>query len=326
MAVQKEDRRSPLVLSGLSCHHTRSIQQHVEHYQGWDLQLMQLSQGRFEGRVTHFELEGLHLVRDHSSQALLKGGGLDSATVGFSFPLSRPDDPLICQGRRYAHAGVLAVMGGDLPEVRVAANLDLLSLSLDYQKLAILSGETREIMDSLRAGPGYLPAASGYQALTLLFDLACQWLTLRPELVCRSALRDAFLGHVLDIVERGPVERVTPSVRKRVVDRAREVIDAQDGEPIAIPSVCHRIGVSRRKLQYCFQEYLGISPASYVRLARLNAIHRTLARGDTLRVQDEAVRWGFFHLGHFALEYRRLFGERPSETLQRGRQNPAESG
>lgn len=325
MSVQKKDQQWP-VLSQLSCHRTQSIEQHVKAYRGWNLQLMQLSRGRFEGRVTHFELEGLQLVRDHSSHALLKCGGLDSSTVGFSFPLSRPHDPLICQGRRYAHAGVLAVMGENLPEVRVAADLDLLSLSIDYQKLAILSAETVEIMDNLRSGPGYLPAASNHQALTLLFDLACQWLALRPDLVCRHALRDAFLGHVLDVVERGPVERVTPSVRKRVVDRAREVIDVQQGEPIAIPSVCHRIGVSRRKLQYCFQEYLGISPASYVRLARLNAVHRTLARGEALWVQDEAVRWGFFHLGHFALEYRRLFGERPSETLQRGRQNSAESG
>ncbi len=324
MCVPKEDRHS-LAPSPLSCHRTQGIEQHIEQYQGWELQLMQLSQGRFEGRVTHFELEGLRLVRDHSSQALLKRGGLGSAFVGFSFPLSRPDAPLICQGRQYTQAGVLAVMGGDLPEVRVAANLDLLSLSLDYQKLAILSGETREAMDSLRAGPGYLPVASNHRALMLLFDLACQWLVLRPDLVCRHALRDAFLGHVLDVMEQGPMERVTPSVRKRVVDRAREVIDAHQDEPIAIPSVCHRIGVSRRKLQYCFQEYLGISPASYMRLARLNAVHRTLARGETQWVQDEAVRWGFFHLGHFALEYRRLFGERPSETLQRGRLNPAES-
>lgn len=326
MSVQTEDRHSPAPLSRLYRQQTSSIQQHVEDYHGWELQLMQLSRGRFEGRVTHFELDGLHLVRDHSSQALLKRGGLDSDTVGFSFPLSRPDDPLICQGRRYSHAGVLAVMGGELPEVRVAANLDLLCLSLDYQKLALLAGETRETLEGLRAGPGYLPAASNHQALALLFDLACQWLTLRPDLVCHSALRDAFLGHILDVVECGPIERVTPSVRKRVVDRAREVIDAHDGEPIAIPSVCHRIGVSRRKLQYCFQEYLGVSPASYVRLTRLNAVHRTLARGEALRVQDEAVRQGFFHLGHFALEYRRLFGERPSQTLQRGRRNPAEFG
>ncbi|GHC23182.1 AraC family transcriptional regulator [Kushneria pakistanensis] len=325
MSIQERPPCSP-VLSRLSCHRTDSIEQHIKAYQGWDLQLMQLSRGRFEGQVTHVELEGVRLVRDHSSQALLKRGGLGRSTAGFSFPLSRPDDPLICQGRRYTRAGVLAVMGDNLPEVRVAANLDLLSLSLDYQKLAILSAEAVEVMDSLRAGPGYLPAASNQQALTLLFDMACQWLALRPDLVCRHALRDAFLGHVLDVIERGPVERVTPSVRKRVVDRAREVIDAQQGEPIAILSVCHRIGVSRRKLQYCFQEYLDISPASYVRLARLNAVHRTLARGAALRVQDEAVRWGFFHLGHFALEYRRLFGERPSETLQRGRQNSAESG
>jgi len=33
-------------------------------------------------------------------------------------------------------------------------------------------------------------------------------------------------------------------------------------------------------------------------------------------VQDIAARWGFWHLSHFANDYRRMFGELPSETLR----------
>jgi AraC-like DNA-binding protein len=30
-----------------------------------------------------------------------------------------------------------------------------------------------------------------------------------------------------------------------------------------------------------------------------------------------AFRWGFSHLGHFTTDYKRRFGETPSETLMR---------
>jgi AraC-like DNA-binding protein len=38
---------------------------------------------------------------------------------------------------------------------------------------------------------------------------------------------------------------------------------------------------------------------------------------DDLTVTDVAERWGFGHLGNFALHYRKRFGESPSQTLRR---------
>jgi AraC family ethanolamine operon transcriptional activator len=77
--------------------------------------------------------------------------------------------------------------------------------------------------------------------------------------------------------------------------------------------VCRRVGASRRKLNYCFQEVLGSSPVKYLRAVRLNGVRREL-RAGAAAVQDVAARWGFWHLGQFAREYRQQFGELPSET------------
>lgn len=39
--------------------------------------------------------------------------------------------------------------------------------------------------------------------------------------------------------------------------------------------------------------------------------------GDGVTVTDIAQQWGFSHLGSFATQYRRRFGETPSRTLKR---------
>jgi AraC family ethanolamine operon transcriptional activator len=53
---------------------------------------------------------------------------------------------------------------------------------------------------------------------------------------------------------------------------------------------------------------------------RLNRVRRILARApEGVSVTDAATRFGFFHLGRFSGQYRRLFGELPFETLRRGR-------
>jgi AraC family ethanolamine operon transcriptional activator len=75
--------------------------------------------------------------------------------------------------------------------------------------------------------------------------------------------------------------------------------------------------VTRRTLQNCFQEALGMSPASYLRTVRLNAVRRALREGPpATTIADTAARWGFWHMGHFSQEYKTLFGETPSQTRQ----------
>ena len=38
-----------------------------------------------------------------------------------------------------------------------------------------------------------------------------------------------------------------------------------------------------------------------------------------MKVADVANEWGFWHMGGFAADYRKLFGELPSTTLNRAK-------
>jgi AraC family ethanolamine operon transcriptional activator len=76
---------------------------------------------------------------------------------------------------------------------------------------------------------------------------------------------------------------------------------------------------SERMLQYAFRDIYGMGPQAWFQAMKLKEANRELSThgSRTLRVSDVALRWGFTHFGRFSLEYRRMFGESPSETLKR---------
>jgi len=65
-------------------------------------------------------------------------------------------------------------------------------------------------------------------------------------------------------------------------------------------------GISDRTLLRLFQDRFHVSPKAYLNRLRLNGTHQELRRADTMkgRISDIANRWGFWHMGQFAADYR----------------------
>jgi AraC family ethanolamine operon transcriptional activator len=98
----------------------------------------------------------------------------------------------------------------------------------------------------------------------------------------------------------------------------REHID----ESVSLQDLSDLCGFRPRSLINAFEAFTGLSPMAYLKAQRLDGVRQTLlstVRNDT-RIIDIAMEWGFDHMGHFAADYRTMFGERPSETP---RANPA---
>ena len=87
---------------------------------------------------------------------------------------------------------------------------------------------------------------------------------------------------------------------------------------VSLPQLCAAVGKSERTLRYVFQENFGLAPMRYLRYCRLNGARADLAAAepDATTVTEIATHWGFFELGRFAGEFRRHFGESPSEVLK----------
>ena len=62
-----------------------------------------------------------------------------------------------------------------------------------------------------------------------------------------------------------------------------------------------------------------MGPIHYLWLRRMHLAHRALLCADpaSATVTSIATEYGFWELGRFSVEYRTLFGEAPSTSLQR---------
>lgn len=112
--------------------------------------------------------------------------------------------------------------------------------------------------------------------------------------------------------------RMAPAV-PRHVRLAEEYIRAHPDEDIGMEKLAALCGTSPRTLYAAFKLHRGVSPMQMLRDIRLERARDDLLRQteQTTSVTDTALRWGFTHLGRFAVSYKKRFGESPYQTLRR---------
>lgn len=106
------------------------------------------------------------------------------------------------------------------------------------------------------------------------------------------------------------------------VQQARQFIEDNCSYDIRLIDIERAAGVAAQKLHDAFKAYFGVSPVVYLKRFRLQSARRSLLQAQgSYNVAAIASQWGFSHLGRFAQDYHRLFGELPSQTLERGRRH-----
>ena len=134
----------------------------------------------------------------------------------------------------------------------------------------------------------------------------------------RSALKRSSLAIVLELLahsQESTEPRATASDGNwQLASRTRALVEDSPDCPMSVIELALRLGVSRRTVQYACQDALGIKPVSYLRAIRLSGARKEMRHARS--VSEAATRWGFWHFGRFARDYRAMFGELPSETLR----------
>jgi AraC-like DNA-binding protein len=110
------------------------------------------------------------------------------------------------------------------------------------------------------------------------------------------------------------------SAAPRSVRRAEEFMLRNSHEDLSLADIAMAAGVPARTLHEAFRRFRNTSPVEYLRALRLQRARRMLEEGrPEVTVTSVAEECGLRHLGRFAQEYARRFGEAPSRTLRRAR-------
>ena len=106
------------------------------------------------------------------------------------------------------------------------------------------------------------------------------------------------------------LEGLPPPVRAAI-----KLMDAHMDEPLSVPQIAQRVGLSQRQLERQFNRSMGCSAVQFGRLMRLQHA-RVLLISTDLGVREVAAASGFNSLSHFAYAFRNCFGSRPSDYRQ----------
>ncbi|MDR2787855.1 MAG: helix-turn-helix domain-containing protein [Candidatus Accumulibacter sp.] len=228
----------------------------------------------------------------------LKNDAIAVRPGGIDFELLTPGD-----------YDILGIVAREEVLARYAETLDLPDLMEAVRRGAVFSIGPERKMDFWRHLSRMLENAKRMSEAGSMPEGACN--------VMEEEILSSLIGLIANSAGTGAPRRSRLNHRK-VVSRAREYLLEHPDEVISITELCEYLYVSRRTLQNCFHEVLGVCPVTYLKALRLNAVRRDLKECARQTVQDVAAAHGFWHMSQFAADYRRLFHELPSETLRSG--------
>lgn len=104
--------------------------------------------------------------------------------------------------------------------------------------------------------------------------------------------------------------------RDRAIRNCLELLDAGDLATVEVAGLREISDVGERTLQYAFLERFAMTPQAFLRSCRLSRVRNQLrSRHDEAQpIGALAAVQGLWHHGHFTAQYKKLFGETPSQT------------
>jgi AraC family ethanolamine operon transcriptional activator len=312
-----------LAAFSVTCKTSSDIDEQAASLREWTQVYEQMTPGRFVGGLQELCFSGVQLFRETTSQAIHESGAPWFGSRALGVPV-RMEGTALFRGESLA-AGTMITLGPDDElDFYTPRGFEILGLVVDADALEAHAREVEHrALAAVLNGKGVLrPEPQRLDEFRRLLLSVLRSLEANPgALQFRQAqrlLEQTLLAAIVGVVaDDGAPSKVPCAGRRHIVDAAQALMRSRIAEPITVADLCVELGVSRRTLQYSFQEVLEINPVRFLRAMRLNGVRRDLrtASGHADSVQDIAARWGFWHLGHFVTDYKRMFGELPSETL-----------
>ncbi|MET3130693.1 AraC family ethanolamine operon transcriptional activator [Oxalobacteraceae bacterium GrIS 1.11] len=300
---------------------TRDADELARNLTDWEQSYDQISSGSFRGELDELRLPRMQVFRESISQSVRQSCRVRPGALWFGFPDHAGSTRI--NGRQVEEECVMLRPGNEEFELLTPSSHTIYGIVLCRDLLIAAAAATGceidwqrlQAADVLRVAP-----AERRACITALAGL----LTVRQDALGPAQLhhrQDMAVLALLAMLDKSGVEPVAAGSfqrRQRTVAKVRDYILAHRDQAITVPELCEQAHVSRRTLQYCFEDVLGMSPTLYLRRLRLNGVRRQLldARACRQAIGAVAADWGFDNFSQFSSDYRKLFGQSPSASLR----------
>jgi len=309
-------------------HRFRSIEEFSATARAWDVDFVQLDCGRLDAILQQYIGESSQFARGQFNRSIQQAGSTPKGLRTFAVP-AESSSPFLWRGRNITQLELMVFPRDNELDAVSGPGFHVHTMSFSEELLHGIADSIQlpRIRDLLDGASVATCDPSAMDALRGALGRFAQRLAGRNSGNGDAALEIELESNIVFLLlqalasSRGTVEDPTPRLRGLAVRRAEEYILNFAGAPLTVPELCRAAGVSERTLQNAFMERLGVSPKAYLKSFRLHRAHANLENADprSTKVSDVAKRWGFWHMGQFAVDYRKQFGEKPSQTLNRPR-------
>ena len=93
-------------------------------------------------------------------------------------------------------------------------------------------------------------------------------------------------------------------------------------ENISISAICRQHAISRKHLNFLFQQYLGVSPKMLSSLNRFQSILHSISKSRPDKLSAIAYELDFFDQAHFSNNFKRFTGLKPNDYIKNVEKQP----
>ena len=250
----------------------------------WKQVYEQMTPGHFVGSVHEVCFGGVQVFRETTSQAVHESGAPWTGSRAIGVPM-RVEGAALFRGQAVDTDALVTLGGDDELDFYTPRGFDILGLVVDERALEAHARqiEHRDIAAAfdgkgvLKPDPGRLDEFRRL-LLSVLQSLDANPAALRfrqTQRVLEQSLLCALVAVAVEPTTAGRRSRRARAASTSSTPRRRTCATTSI-EPITVADLCVELGVSRRTLQYSFQQVLGLNPVRFLRALRLNGVRRDL--------------------------------------------------
>jgi AraC-like DNA-binding protein len=292
---------------------------------GWQIDFTQLGPAKLESAVSlvqtanlgvcHFQFNSNYDQRLHAQPGYYSFGLPDPDTMGVTVlgSAANPGAIIVFPHDHKAYGASHAGFNGYGIHIR-AAYLEAVAETVFKMPLRLL-----------------VPAAGVYALTAVQFRHLCWELYEWQQMAAIESPVGAsnLVGHRQEALAIAVLNALSHSIKTEETqhlksDRAMRLVldyvNSAPSEEITAVELCTLADCSQRWLEQSFKKRFGVTPKAYVKYLRLARLRRDLqqpACDERQTVIELASAYGFWHMGQLAADYRKVYGELPSDTLKR---------